>query len=86
MIHSIKLEQGGKLIHQSHKNIITPQSLQMFLCMACNYDLADQFPKTAHFHTGISDVKDSLIAGFQCLQQKTTVGNQNLDSFRRFFL
>ncbi|PLW34443.1 hypothetical protein PCASD_15178 [Puccinia coronata f. sp. avenae] len=85
MIHSIKMEQGGNLAYQSHKNIITPQSLQMFLRMAHNYNLADRFPKTAHFHTGIPDVKDSFIAGFQCLQQKTTKGHRNLDSFRKFF-
>ena len=79
------MEQGGSLIHQSHKNLISQQSLEMFLRMARNYDIVDQFPQVQTMRSSVPSVESSLLAGLKQLQQDRATHDPQLNRFRQNF-
>jgi hypothetical protein len=85
MFKDLKLERGGKMIYQSHKNVITTTSLEMFLRMARNYDLADRRPEFAHHHSGVPNVEDYLVAGAKNLLKEMSQNDPNLTRLRMYF-
>ncbi|KAA1130849.1 hypothetical protein PGTUg99_026233 [Puccinia graminis f. sp. tritici] len=85
MFKDLKLERGGKMIYQSHKNVITTTSLEMFLRMARNYDLADRRPEFAHYHSGVPNVEDYLVAGAKKLLKEMSQNDPKLTRLRMYF-
>ena len=79
-MHSLRLDSGHALYTQSHKNIMTTQSLNVFLQIARNQDILDDTPlrKTAQ----IQPVMNSYLAGTEKL--KAELGNN--PTFNRFKL
>ncbi|POV99175.1 hypothetical protein PSHT_13648 [Puccinia striiformis] len=45
MFHSLELEKGSRLVHQSHTNRIDSLSLDNSMRMARNNDILDQYPE-----------------------------------------
>ncbi|KAA1099875.1 hypothetical protein PGT21_023486 [Puccinia graminis f. sp. tritici] len=82
MFLSLKMERGGKLIYQSHKNNLTNRSLDLFLRMARSYDLADQHQRNISAH--IPECQDALLEGVKLLQKAKI--NNNLARFKLHFL
>ena len=54
--HSLQIDSGKKPVHQSHKTIISPKSLQMFNRMANSKDILQLNPQTpAIEHKKVTD-------------------------------
>ncbi|OAV95875.1 hypothetical protein PTTG_26545 [Puccinia triticina 1-1 BBBD Race 1] len=72
MFLSLRMERGGRLVYQSHKNDITTQSLEMFVRMARNEDITDKDHKDTK--QSVPDCKDLLLEGLKVLQNDITSG------------
>ncbi|KAI7951190.1 hypothetical protein MJO28_006874 [Puccinia striiformis f. sp. tritici] len=83
MMHSLRLDTGAAIFSQSHKNIMTTKSLNVFLQMANNFDIIDQSPVTNN--PNIKKVDNSYIVGLQKI--KIEIGNDpNLSRFKLHML
>ncbi|WAR54962.1 hypothetical protein PtB15_4B580 [Puccinia triticina] len=81
--HSLKTEGGYKVIYQSHKNHIQARSLEMFLQMARNYDILDQFPGSTDYT--IPDCEDTLVVGLNKLKSEIAEKGE-LSRFKLHFM
>ncbi|WAQ87896.1 hypothetical protein PtA15_9A20 [Puccinia triticina] len=81
--HSLKTKGGYKVIYQSHKNHIQARSLEMFLQMARNYDILDQFPGSTDYT--IPDCEDTLVVGLNKLKSEIAEKGE-LSRFKLHFM
>ncbi|KAI7944923.1 hypothetical protein MJO28_010618 [Puccinia striiformis f. sp. tritici] len=83
MMHSLHLDTGAAIFSQSHKNIMTTKSLNLFLQMANNFNIIDQSPATNR--PNIKKVDNSYIVGLQKIKIKMG-NNPSLSQFKLHML
>ncbi|KAA1066010.1 hypothetical protein PGT21_018262 [Puccinia graminis f. sp. tritici] len=82
MMHSLRLDSGASVFTQSHKNIMTTKSLNVFLQMANNFNILDESSGAQKGEQNkIKKVGNSYILGSQKI--KVEIGNDpNLSRFK----
>ncbi|OAV96595.1 hypothetical protein PTTG_26274 [Puccinia triticina 1-1 BBBD Race 1] len=84
LLHSLETDCGQKRIYQSHKNLITPRSMEMLNLMANNCDILDQFGKTGN--KNITQISNTYLSGIINMQKTIRTTDPKLSSFRRHLL
>lgn len=69
MMHTTQLDSGDQIIHQSHKNHLKSTSLNVFMCMAKQYDILDQKNTPFIEEAAVKSVEDLFIEGFVKLRK-----------------
>jgi hypothetical protein len=86
MMHSLRLDSGAAAFTQSHHNIITTKSLNVFLQMANNFDILDQSPAAQKSEvTKMKKVGNSYIIGTWKLKSEISI-DSNLSRFKLHML
>ncbi|POW02310.1 hypothetical protein PSTT_11867 [Puccinia striiformis] len=70
MMHSIRLDTGATLFTQSHKNIMTVQSMNKFIQMANNFNIYDHAGGEKMSNENLKRVENSYLAGYKKLQKE----------------
>ena len=61
LFHSLQVDSGKKRIYQSHKVVLSKQSLQLFSQMAYNSDILNRFNKSQYYCD--EKIKNSYVEG-----------------------
>ncbi|EFP90944.2 uncharacterized protein PGTG_17216 [Puccinia graminis f. sp. tritici CRL 75-36-700-3] len=76
MMNSIRVDSGSSVFTQSHKNIMTSKSLNVFMQMAVNFDILDKNVKKQDTRKApgkkekMKKTNDSFVRGFYKLQEE----------------
>jgi hypothetical protein len=76
MMNSIRVDSGSAVFTQSHKNIMSSKSLNVFMQMAVNFDILDKDVKKPDTQKApgkkekMKKTSDSFVRGFYKLQEE----------------
>jgi hypothetical protein len=76
----MKIESGEKVIHQSHKNRLDLESINTFLCMACQNNICQLKEKETDYVP--QKIENTYLIGMNRLHQEYTSSSCGLNWFK----
>jgi hypothetical protein len=81
MFHSLKIDSGAALIHQSHKNKLDQRSLSMFMQMSNNRDILNLMANEPI--RPIARVENTYLTGFAKFKKTIRTTDPQLSKFKK---